>query len=242
MAFNSTLFTTFNEGITLISNPVNLITLNSNNIYLAPSGINNFSFNPFLNLSTINSYIDYSYNCSNISYNVSDMCHSHSICNCSITETTTIYNNIYDNIEINNSSLGNNQIFIPQTTNQIGYKYALYNSLITQYNLLYLINILTTVNIPPGVWILEFSAIAQIKSNTIILSLSTTETVDNTKLCSSNVFNTELNNYNLNFTTVITSVKTTKFNIIGTKKILNNIETTPHPMINNINIFITRIA
>ena len=247
MAFNSTLFTTFNQGITLITSPVNINTLNSNNIHLAPSGINNFSFNPFLNISSINSYIDYSYNCSNVS--ISNV----SICNCSIidtvstisncnTETTNIYNTTYDKIEVNNSILGNNQIFIPNTIKQIGYKYNLYNSLTTSYNLIYLTNILTTINIPIGVWILEFSAIAQIKSNTIILSLSKTEEVDNTKLSASNVYNTELINYNLNFTTVITCINTTAFNIIGTKKILNDISVIEHPIINNINIFITRIA
>jgi hypothetical protein len=234
MAFNSNLFTTFNNGITLLASPVNVLTVNSNTIYLAPSGINNFSFNPLLNLSTINSYIDYSYNCSNVS-----------VCNCSeeiIDPTVPKIYNIYDPIQIENASFGNNKIFIPQTTNQIGYKYMLYNSLNIEYNLEVNTNILTSINIPIGVWILEFSAIAQIKSNTIVLSLSTTEEVDNTKLSSSNIFNAELTNYNLNFTTVITCANITEFNIIGTKKILNDINVLVHPKVSNINIYITRLA
>jgi hypothetical protein len=243
MAFNSALFTTFNNGITLLPSLINVSTINSTTINIAPSGINNFSFNPLLNLSTIGQYIDTpiinaSSNASSINASSNASSINASINNDVITEINPVYD-----INIETSTPGNNNIFIPYTTNQIGYRYTLYksNDGVT-FDLSINEQTLHTITIPPGVWIVEFAAIVTITTailtNThIILSLSNTTTVDNTKSVSNIVYNNGQNNYNLNLTTVITSLKNTEYNIVGIDKLNKGI-----PKIKDINIFITRIA
>ena len=234
MAFNSALFTTFNNGITLLPSLINTSTINSNTINIAPAGINNFSFSPFLNLSTIGQYIDTSIN--NVSSNASTNASTIDIIN------EVIINPVYD-INIETSTSGNNNIFIPYTTNQIGYRYTLYTTNDgTTFDLTTQEETLHTITIPPGVWIVEFTAIVEIittelTNTNIVVSLSDTETIDNTKSLSNTVYNNGTNNYNLNLTTVITSIQNTPYNIIGIDKLNNG-----SPKIKDINIFITRIA
>jgi hypothetical protein len=233
MAFNSALFTTFTNGITLLPTLINVSTINSNTINIAPAGINNFSFSPFLNLSTIGQYIDTSIN--NVSTinvstnNVSTINVSYNIISPTISPT-------YD-IEVENASSGNNPIYIPYTTNQVGYRYKIYDSESRTINLSTTAQIIHTINVLSGVWIAEFSAIADISENTIVcMSLSETSNIDNVRSMTNNAFDTSIREYNLNLTTVITAVKNTPFNIIGINKIAGT------PKIKNIIIYITRIA
>ena len=228
MAFNSALFTTFNNGITLLPTLINVSTINSNTINIAPAGINNFSFSPFLNLSTIGQYIDTSIN--NVSTdNVSTNNVSYDIISPTISPT-------YD-IEVENASSGNNPIYIPYTTNQVGYRYKIYDSESRTINLSSTAQIIHTINVLSGVWIAEFSAIADISENTIVcMSLSETSNIDNIRSMTNNAFDTSIHEYNLNLTTVITAVKNTPFNIIGINKIAGT------PKIKNIIIYITRIT
>ena len=228
MAFNSALFTTFNNGITLLPTLINVSTINSNTINIAPAGINNFSFSPFLNLSTIGQYIDTSIN--NVSTdNVSTDNVSYDIISPTISPT-------YD-IEVENASSGNNPIYIPYTTNQVGYRYKIYDSESRTINLSSTAQIIHTINVLSGVWIAEFSAIADISENTIVcMSLSETSNIDNIRSMTNNAFDTSIHEYNLNLTTVITAVKNTPFNIIGINKIAGT------PKIKNIIIYITRIT
>jgi hypothetical protein len=233
MAFNSALFTTFNNGITLLPTLINVSTINSNTINIAPAGINNFSFSPFLNLSTIGQYIDTSINnvsTDNISTdNISTINVSYDIISPTISPT-------YD-IEVENASSGNNPIYIPYTTNQVGYRYKIYDSESRTINLSTTAQIIHTINVLSGVWIAEFSAIADISENTIVcMSLSETSNIDNVRSMTNNAFDTSIREYNLNLTTVITAVKNTPFNIIGINKIAGT------PKIKNIIIYITRIA
>lgn len=238
MAFNSALFTTFNNGVTLLPSLINISTINNNTINIAPAGINNFSFSKFLNLSTVGQYIDTTVinASSNVSSNASTIDISNDIIN------QVIINPVYD-INIENSTSGNNNIFIPYTTNQIGYRYTLYTTNDgTTFDLTTEEETLHTITIPPGVWIVEFAAIVEITTteltNTnIILSLSDTDTIDNTKSVSNTVYNNGQNNYNLNLTKVITSIQNTPYNIVGIDKLNNGT-----PKIKDINIFITRIA
>ena len=229
MAFNSALFTTFNNGITLLPTLINLSTINSNTINIAPAGINNFSFSPFLNLSTIGQYIDTSINNVSTIINVSTNNVSYDIISPTISPT-------YD-IEVENASSGNNPIYIPYTTNQVGYRYKIYDSESRTINLSSTAQIIHTINVLSGVWIAEFSAIADISENTIVcMSLSETSNIDNIRSMTNNAFDTSIREYNLNLTTVITAVKNTPFNIIGINKIAGT------PKIKNIIIYITRIT